>query len=52
MSDVYIVGAGIHPFGRHKDKTGLEQGIHAVIGHHAARRLPALYRPVEQELPR
>jgi len=29
MSDVYIVGAGIHPFGRHKDKTGLEQGIHA-----------------------
>ncbi len=29
MSDVYIVGAGIHPFGRHKGKTGLEQGIHA-----------------------
>jgi hypothetical protein len=29
MNEVYIVGAGIHPFGRHKDKTGLEQGIHA-----------------------
>ena len=29
MSDVYIVGAGIHPFGRHRDKSGVEQGIHA-----------------------
>ncbi|MEM7730303.1 MAG: thiolase family protein [Pseudomonadota bacterium] len=29
MSDVFIVGAGIHPFGRH-DKTGLEQGVFAV----------------------
>jgi len=29
MSNVYIVGAGIHPFGRH-DKTGLEQGLYAV----------------------
>src|ERR1700722_14322822 len=29
MNDVYIVGAGNHPFGRHKDKTGLEQGTHA-----------------------
>jgi acetyl-CoA acetyltransferase len=28
MSDVYIVGAGIHPFGRH-DISGLEQGVFA-----------------------
>ena len=29
MSDVYIIGAGIHPFGRH-EKTGLDQGVFAV----------------------
>lgn len=29
MSDVHIVGAGIHPFGRH-DGSGLEQGVFAV----------------------
>jgi acetyl-CoA acetyltransferase len=28
MGDVYIVGAGIHPFGRH-DISGLEQGVFA-----------------------
>ena len=28
MSNVYIIGAGIHPFGRH-DKTGLDQGVFA-----------------------
>ncbi len=28
--DVYIVGAGIHPFGRTPGMTGLQQGIHAV----------------------
>ncbi|MCG8443527.1 MAG: thiolase family protein [Caulobacterales bacterium] len=28
MSDVYIVGAGIHPFGRH-EVSGLDQGVHA-----------------------
>ncbi len=30
MTDVHIVGAGIHPFGRHADMTGLDQGVHAV----------------------
>ena len=30
MTQVHIVGAGIHPFGRHPDKTGLDQGVHAV----------------------
>ena len=30
MTDVHIVGAGIHPFGRHPDKSGLDQGVHAV----------------------
>ena len=30
MTDVHIVGAGIHPFGRHDDKTGLDQGVEAV----------------------
>jgi acetyl-CoA acetyltransferase len=30
MSDVYIIGAGIHPFGRHDDKTALDQGVFAV----------------------
>ncbi|MEL7454699.1 MAG: thiolase family protein, partial [Pseudomonadota bacterium] len=29
MSDVYIIGAGIHPFGRHDEKTGLDQGVFA-----------------------
>ncbi|MEL6950067.1 MAG: thiolase family protein [Pseudomonadota bacterium] len=28
MTNVYIVGAGIHPFGRH-DASGLDQGVHA-----------------------
>ena len=28
--DVYIVGAGIHPFGRTPGLTGLQQGVHAV----------------------
>jgi acetyl-CoA acetyltransferase len=30
MTDVHIVGAGIHPFGRHPDRTGLDQGVYAV----------------------
>ena len=30
MTQVHIIGAGIHPFGRHDDKTGLDQGVHAV----------------------
>ncbi|MBS0278974.1 MAG: thiolase family protein, partial [Proteobacteria bacterium] len=30
MSEVHIVGAGIHPFGRHDDKSGLDQGVIAV----------------------
>ncbi|HEY7977658.1 MAG TPA: thiolase family protein [Rhizomicrobium sp.] len=30
MSDVHIIGAGIHPFGRHDDKSGLDQGVIAV----------------------
>lgn len=30
MSDVYIVGAGIHPFGRTPSRTGLQQGAYAV----------------------
>ena len=30
MTDVHIIGAGIHPFGRHDDKTGLDQGVLAV----------------------
>ena len=30
MSDVHIVGAGIHPFGRHDGKSGLDQGVFAV----------------------
>ncbi len=29
MTDVHIVGVGIHPFGRH-DKSGLDQGVYAV----------------------
>ena len=28
--DVYIIGAGIHPFGRTEGKSGREQGVHAV----------------------
>ena len=28
MTNVYIVGAGIHPFGRH-ERSGLEQGVYA-----------------------
>jgi acetyl-CoA acetyltransferase len=27
MTEVHIVGAGIHAFGRHDDKTGLDQGV-------------------------
>lgn len=30
MSDVYIVGIGIHPFGRTDGRSGIEQGIFAV----------------------
>lgn len=30
MTDVHIIGAGIHPFGRHDDKSGLDQGVFAV----------------------
>ena len=30
MSGVYIVGAGIHPFGRTPERTGLLQGVFAV----------------------
>lgn len=29
MTDVHIVGAGIHPFGRHDGKSGLDQGVFA-----------------------
>ncbi|MFL5295744.1 MAG: thiolase family protein [Phenylobacterium sp.] len=29
MTDVHIIGAGIHPFGRHDDKSGLDQGVFA-----------------------
>ena len=28
--DVYIIGAGIHPFGRTDGRTGREQGVYAV----------------------
>lgn len=30
MTDVHIIGAGIHPFGRHDDMSGLDQGVFAV----------------------
>jgi acetyl-CoA acetyltransferase len=30
MSDVYIIGAGIHRFGRTPERTGLQQGAYAV----------------------
>ncbi|WP_225008162.1 MULTISPECIES: thiolase family protein [Novosphingobium] len=30
MSDIVIVGAGIHPFGRTDGRTGLEQGVFAI----------------------
>lgn len=30
MTDAYIVGTGIHPFGRHAERSGLEQGTFAV----------------------
>jgi acetyl-CoA acetyltransferase len=30
MTEVHIVGAGIHPFGRHDGKTGLDQGLFAI----------------------
>jgi len=36
VSGVYIVGAGIHPFGRTPERTGLQQGVFAVrqaLGH-------------------
>jgi len=29
MNDVYVIGAGIHPFGRHEGKTGLDIGVDA-----------------------
>jgi len=31
MTDVHIIGAGIHPFGRHPDKSGLDQGVEAIV---------------------
>lgn len=31
MTNVHIIGAGIHPFGRHA-KSGMEQGVHATRG--------------------
>jgi acetyl-CoA acetyltransferase len=30
VTDIHIVGAGIHPFGRHDDLTGLDQGVFAI----------------------
>jgi len=30
MTNVHIIGAGIHRFGRTEDKSGLDQGVHAV----------------------
>jgi acetyl-CoA acetyltransferase len=30
MTDVFIIGAGIHPFGRTPERTGLQQGVYAV----------------------
>lgn len=30
MKDVYIIGAGIHPFGRTQDRSGLEQAAFAI----------------------
>ncbi len=30
MTDVHIIGAGIHPFGRHDDMSGLDQGVAAI----------------------
>lgn len=30
MSEVHIIGAGIHPFGRTEGRSGLDQGIYAV----------------------
>ena len=30
MSPVYIIGAGIHPFGRTEGRSGREQGVFAV----------------------
>jgi len=30
MSDVFIIGAGIHPFGRTPARSGLQQGVYAV----------------------
>jgi acetyl-CoA acetyltransferase len=30
VTDVFIVGAGIHPFGRTPGRSGLQQGVHAV----------------------
>ena len=30
MSKVYIIGAGIHPFGRTDERSGRDQGVFAV----------------------
>jgi acetyl-CoA acetyltransferase len=30
MTDVHIIGAGVHPFGRHDDMSGLDQGVFAI----------------------
>ena len=39
MDDVAIIGVGLHPFGRHGDKTAFEMGADAVDG--GAARMPA-----------
>jgi hypothetical protein len=33
MSEVAIIGIGIHPFGRTEGMTGLQQGVHAAREH-------------------
>ena len=56
MSDVAIIGIGIHPFGRTEGMTGLQQGVHAArealsdaemewsdIGHHCTGGLTSYY---------
>src|ERR1700712_1827319 len=30
MTDIHIVGAGIHPFGRTDGRSGLDQGVYAI----------------------
>jgi acetyl-CoA acetyltransferase len=45
MSGVYIVGAGIHPFGRTPGRTGLQQGVFAV--HQALGRAGLDWRDIQ-----